>query len=110
MDESSYLVTRVVTPPSEISDDSQMTHKQRAIEIKLKITSVFLSLQEKACLLTRQQSHDSDSSIHYCKDDGGDLAYIPDKFAQQELKELIQNKKNIYDHYEPVEVSQYVNR
>ena len=39
-----------------------------------------------------------------CKADGADIAYIPDKFAQQELKELIQKKKNLYTHYEPVEV------
>ena len=38
-----------------------------------------------------------------CKADGADIAYIPDRFAQQELKELIQNKKNIFPHYEPVE-------
>ena len=29
------------------------------------MTRVILTLQEKACLLTRHSSHDSDSSIHY---------------------------------------------
>ena len=38
-----------------------------------------------------------------CKDDGADLAYIPDRFAQQELKELILSKKNIFPHYQNME-------
>ena len=45
-----------------------------------------------------------------CKDDDGDLAYIPDRFAQQDLKELIQNKKpkQGYEHYIPVEVIDFM--
>ena len=43
-----------------------------------------------------------------CRADGADIAYVPDRFAQQELKELIENKKNIYPHYDPVEVTQFV--
>ena len=38
-----------------------------------------------------------------CKEDGADLAYIPDRFAQQELKELILSKKNIFPHYQNME-------
>ena len=45
-----------------------MTHEFRVIlliEITFKMTLVILSLTEKACLLTRDSSHDSNSSIHY---------------------------------------------
>ena len=68
MCESLDLETRVMNPLSENSDDSLMTHEPRVfflIKMTLKMIGVFLSVQEKACLLTRDSSHDSDSSIHY---------------------------------------------
>ena len=61
MDESLDLVTRVMTPLSEISDDSLMTHEQRVIlliEIALQTTRVFQYPQEKACLLTHNLSNE----------------------------------------------------
>ena len=45
-----------------------LTHESRVIliiRLTSKITRVFLSLQEKDFLLTRDSSHNSDSSIHY---------------------------------------------
>ena len=37
--------------------------------LSFKMTSVFLSLKEKAHLLPRDSSHDYESSIHYLRDD-----------------------------------------
>ena len=51
----------IVKPPADYPGDFFKVDNG----LILKMTRVFLSLQEKACLLTRDSSHDSHSSIHY---------------------------------------------